>query len=382
MRIKSKTDTTQLTYHQQPSIVTNYNVNKVGQMQFDEFYQVDLAEVISFVEPDQKNKDGDIVYAQGAIKCRLLYLEQYKNKQDLIIMLPRDPFMHQMPIVGEIVLCSKHPSFQMLDVKQGINLDQYYYFGVLNILNNQNHNAVLASSVIGLQERQPDQNSKVYGQDFYYNDEIREFDVVPGDVKISGRYGHALKFTHSLSKDGKKRLPMISISNNHDKINTLNNGERFQSLNNCGSSIFLQNTDTQPEQLIQISSQRSLLDEINELSLKGNSIIVNSDKIIINTKVNDFEVYAKQNIELSSVKNIFVETKNIKMKAKTVTIVVGENQIVVSSSGVSINSSKIMLNGTTTINGIQAGTSPGFCSLPKCLFTGAPHTINVVGSKQ
>jgi hypothetical protein len=29
----------------------------------------------------------------------------------LIIMLPRDPFMHQMPIVGEIVLCSKHPSF-------------------------------------------------------------------------------------------------------------------------------------------------------------------------------------------------------------------------------------------------------------------------------
>lgn len=382
MRIKSKTDTTQLTYHQQPSIVTNYNVDKVGQIQLDEFYEVDLAEVVSFVEPDQKNKDGDIIYSEGAIKCRLLYLEQYKNKQDLVIMLPRDPFTHQMPIVGEIVLCSRYPSFELLDVKQGINLDQYYYFSILNILNNQNHNAVLASSVISLQEKQPDQNSKVYGQDFYYNDEIKEIDVVPGDVKFSGRYGHSLKFTHVLSKDGKKRLPMISISNNHNKINTLDNGSRFESLNNCGSSIFLQNTDSQPEEIIQISSQRSLLDEIGELSLKGDSIVINSGKIIINTKLNDIEVYAKQNIELSSVKNVFIETKNIKMKANTVTILVGNTEVVVSSNGVSINSSKITLNGATTINGIQPGTSPGFCSLPKCLFSGAPHTINTVGSKQ
>ena len=382
MRIKSKTDIVQLTYHQQPSIVTNYNVNKVNQVQFDEFYQVDLAEVVDFVKPNQKNKDGENIYVQGAIKCRLLYLQQYKDKQDLVIMLPRDPFIHQMPIIGEIVLCSKHPSFEFLDVKQGINLDQYYYFGVLNILNNQNHNAVLASSIIGLQEKLPDQNSKVYGQDFYYNDEIQEVDVVPGDVKFSGRYGNSLKFTHILSKDGKKRLPIIIISNNHDKINILDNGQRFQSLNNCGSSIFLQNIDSQPNEMIQISSQRSLLDEINEFSLRGNSIVANSDKIIINTKVGDFELYSKQNIELSSTKNIFVETKNIKMKANTVTIIVGGNEIIVDSKGVSINASKITLNGTTTINGIQAGSTPGFCSLPNCLFTGAPHTINMVGSKQ
>jgi hypothetical protein len=70
------------------------------------------------------------------------------------------------------------------------------------------------------------------------------------------------------------------------------------------------------------------------------------------------------------------------MKANTVTILVGNTEIVVSSNGVSINSSKITLNGATTINGIQPGTSPGFCSLPKCLFSGDPHTINTVGSKQ
>jgi len=68
------------------------------------------------------------------------------------------------------------------------------------------------------------------------------------------------------------------------------------------------------------------------------------------------------------------------LKASKVTIKVGSNEVVIDSAGVTITATKITLGGPTEISGIQAGSTPGFCSLPVCAFTGAPHTINIVGS--
>jgi len=76
-----------------------------------------------------------------------------------------------------------------------------------------------------------------------------------------------------------------------------------------------------------------------------------------------------------------MESKTINLSGeKSVTILVGDNKIVVNSSGVTITATNINLNGATTIRGITAGGTAGFCSMPVCAFTGAPHTINVVGS--
>jgi hypothetical protein len=39
-----------------------------------------------------------------------------------------------------------------------------------------------------------------------------------GDIIISGRFGHSMKFSHNKSSDGKKLLPSIIISNEQNQL--------------------------------------------------------------------------------------------------------------------------------------------------------------------
>lgn len=297
----------------------------------------------------------------------------------MIIMLPRDPYDVIIPVDGQIILCSKHPSFEV-DVSEGMVFDQYYYFGILNILNLQNNNSIQGVSYISKDEIAAEPDDQRLGQSkFFVNQSIQRQRYEPGDVIKSGRYGHALKFTNVRGDDQKDMLPMTTLTN-HQKVQ----GEQMD----YKSKIILLYAKKQDSNLIQVSSKRTLLDSVNKFSLIGDNILLDSERIIINAHKNDVQIYGSKSIEISANENIFLETENTQMESKTinlsgeksVTILVGDNKIVVNSSGVTITATNINLNGATTIRGITAGGTAGFCSMPVCAFTGAPHTINVVGS--
>lgn len=291
-------------------------------------------------------------------------------------MYPRSAFIQEIPVVGELVLCSQYPS-QDIDTKQGVIFNQYYYFSILNILNNQNNNVVADVSLINPQQQPAQENQNLCGKNFYINNQIKPIKYEQGDVIVSGRYGHSIKFTNNRGNQNEVMLPSIIISNENSACTK---NDTVQNSVDCGSLIQLGNFETQPKDPFNIASSRSLLDEINSFSLIGNNILQYSDRIIINGREKDVEIYAKQNVEISATSNILGESQNIKLKAKKVTISIGSNEVVIDSGGVTINATKITLGGPTQISGIQAGGTAGFCSLPVCAFTGAPHTINIVGS--
>lgn len=77
--------------------------------------------------------------------------------------------------------------------------------------------------------------------------------------------------------------------------------------------------------------------------------------------------------------SIVVKGVSIGIEGSTsVKIVVGGSIIDVSSSGIEVTGTNIKLNGTTVLRGVTP-TTPGFCSLPNCLFTGVPHNISSAG---
>ena len=355
-------------------ILTDANIaDKIKRYIADEkFYEIDIAEVRKILTINDIQPEKYPQHVPGAILARLLYTEREKEVQQLLIMYPRNSFIRQIPVVGELVLCSQYPS-QNIDTKQGVIFDQYYYFAILNILNNQNNNVVADVSLIDPQEQPAQENQNLCGEKFYINNQIKPIEYQQGDIIFSGRYGHSIKFTNKRGQTNDRMLPSIIISNQHLTSN-------IQNSINCGSLLQLGKFEVQPEDTFEVASSRNLLNEINSFSLIGNNILQYSDRIIINGRKHDVEIYAKQNIQISATSNIFQESQKIKLQAKEVIISVGSNKVTINANGVIIHASKITLDGPTQISGITAGSTTGFCSLPVCAFTGAPHTINIVGS--
>ncbi len=77
---------------------------------------------------------------------------------------------------------------------------------------------------------------------------------------------------------------------------------------------------------------------------------------------------------------IILDGSGVKMDTKEKINLKSDKEVNVNAPKVNVDSPKVNLNGETTISGIAPGTTPGFCSLPVCAFTGVAHTIDKVGT--
>ncbi len=323
------------------------NIKKyIGNQQF---YQVQLAQVVKVLSQQDVNPQTYSFHQPGAILCRLLYLQLNQSQENLKVILPRNSSLINIPVVGQIVLCSKHPSYQV-DVNQGMIFDQYYYFDILNILNSKNNNSIPGVSYTNQKVLQ---NQNILGKQFIVDTQIKMTPYKQGDVILSGRYGNFIKLTYE--NINKKYNSQIIISNGQSTVTLVD---------------YKQNLDY---------TQSSSSNQNSQGTLKGNNIILQSDRVIINSKTKNTQIFSKKDLVASSNQNVFIDSKKVQINAKQITIMVGDNKVIVNNSGVTIDATNIQLNGKTSINGVQNGVTPGFCSIPVCPFTGAPHTTNVVG---
>lgn len=354
-----------------PNLITNQTIIKQLRKQIgnEQFYELELAEVKQILTQD--NED----YEPGAIKARLLFIQPGKEVQNLIVMIPENPYINYIPIIGEIIICSRRPVYSV-DTEQGINLEQYYYISILNILNNQNHNSIPDISIISDEQQPANIQEDKCGSQFYINNNIEKVKYKEGDIIISGRYGHSIKFSYNYGANGKTMLPMISISNEQSGL--FENNE-FQSIDNCGSLIVLNKYQQQPDQTLNIASNRNILNNIQDFSLINNNIIISSDRIIVNAKTNNVQIFSKNHIEISANSTIGIESDNIIIQSnKSIKFQVGSNQIIIDTSGIKIKTNKLTVEGSIELKNVQNGMTPGFCQMTTCAFTGAPHTVNKI----
>ena len=303
-----------------------------------DFYEIDIAYVTEVVTTEG--------HLYGEIHAVVLFQKRTNSNQQYRKMIPRDPYNIDIPIPGEIVLCSRHPD-QTIDVDNGINLPQYYYFGVLNILNSQNHNAVLAAYNPPVNQATIyDENSQLQGSYFKANkDHTSQLPYLQGDKLITGRYGHAIRFTSEYDSRNERLLPQIKISNNNQNCVINNTQSITESLDQSGTSLYMMYYDHQPKSnMIVLSSERNNLDKLHTFSLLGNSCILNSDRLLLNAKNSGIELFANKYIELSANQNIIIESPGE-------TIISSDKKITLSSNeDINLSSKYISVEAQQQIN--------------------------------
>lgn len=218
------------------------------------------------------------------------------------------------PILGELVYLEDFPS----SISQVSNTStQKYYISTVNIWGNSQQNA------------QPASDKENLGITFVENPNIRPLLSFEGDHIIQGRQGNALRFS-STTKLYNDLNEWSNIGNDDSPITILSNGfaydskERFyvEKINKDASSIYLTSTQQIPLQTDRIGTLNPLTKPIEVSKYFNSQLILNSDRVILNSKRDEVMIFAKTNIELNT-KNIINLNANERVHLNSNTVFLG-----------------------------------------------------------
>jgi hypothetical protein len=208
---------------------------------------------------------------------------------------PLYPQFQYYPILGELVFLEDLPS----PVSQiSNNAPQKYYIASINIWNNQQQNS------------QPANKNDSIGVTFVENPQVKTLLPFEGDHIIQGRQGAALRFS-STTKLYRGINEWSNIGSDIDPITILTNGfnynpnEKFhvEQINKDLSSIYLTSTQQLSLQTDKKGVLNNLTNPLNIPDYFGAQAIINSDRVVLNSKKDEVMIFAKTNIEINT-KNV------------------------------------------------------------------------------
>ena len=213
------------------------------------------------------------------------------NLMECLIAYPFDASIKNYPLIEEVISVIDGPSSstQVLPSVGG-----KYYLGTVNIWNNPQINAPVAV---------PGSNKT-----FSESADIRPLQPFAGDFIIQSRRGSGLRFGTTV-KSRSYLNEWSSVGNNGDPITILSNGyittdtgslaPNVEEINKEKSSIWMTST-----QAIPLIPGASIINPINS-SLSpskyiNSQIILNSDRVTINSKKDEVLLFANTNLELNT----------------------------------------------------------------------------------
>jgi len=199
------------------------------------------------------------------------------------------------PLLGELVYLEDLPSPAS---QVGTNSPGKYYIGVVNLWNNPQQNS------------QPTNNTDSLGITFSENPQIRSLLSFEGDHIIQGRQGNAIRFS-TTSTSLKSVNEWSTVGKNTDPIVTITNGFSYDSkssyhvetINKDLSSIYLTSYQKIPLKTDKTGVLNNITNPLDVSNYFYPQIIVNSDRIVLNSKRSEVMIFAKTNIELNT-KNV------------------------------------------------------------------------------
>ena len=291
---------------------TAYRVFKTLQSK-NKFYELEPAEVLEIALNEEslpKTEDGNPNFNfLGAVKARKIESERELSSGALKWMRPLDIHISDYPVIGECVLSIKLPFS-----------GREYYLRKMDLLGRLNQNELTAISWgsvnRGLKEgldADAEENSEIAdtGTPTYTAEEsaadsvfklgkifepskkiILKLQPLEGDIIFQGRFGQSIRFGSNQTEegDGQKESPNILM-----RAGQLMDGESpdvglvNEDINADGSSIWM-TTDQK------VDLQWAHEDGVGPPPLEGKNIVLNSDRIIFNAKVDEIYGSAKTRI--------------------------------------------------------------------------------------
>jgi len=211
------------------------------------------------------------------------------------IAIPKTSYRSYFPLLKELIYLEDLPSNNKNISSTSI---KKYYSGPINIWNNPQINSNFNNA------------TNIPGITFVQNPNIRPLLPFEGDYIIQGRQGAALRFS-STTKLYSNLNEWSSIGNEDSPITILSNGMSFdpkkqyyvEQINKDNSSIYLTSTQKIPLQTDKIGTLNNLTNPLNVPDYFNAQAIINSDRVVINSKRDEVMIFAKTNIELNT-KNI------------------------------------------------------------------------------
>lgn len=285
-------------------VVTLTKVEQLIESKAEEsdFYELEPVEVLNvFLNADDLPK-GDYSYV-GAIKGRYIVSEQGKPRSQCGYFKPLNPNMMTYPLRGELVV--------------GVEFrNEKYYTNLINLHGNPNLNSL--PGISDLKRKLKNFFSGIY---FKKSEDARKLTPYEGDTIIEGKFQNSIRLGSDQYNDN-EISPNIKLSAGHlingdtdkQKEGAYGDGRRekpiFENVDDDGASLYLVTN----EKLIFTPGVESDVDGVGGEETVGKTILLDSDRIIFNTKNNgSIGLLSNKNIAISAVEEVVIETPSSKL---------------------------------------------------------------------
>jgi hypothetical protein len=198
-----------------------------------------------------------------------------------------------LPLIGEMVYVIEDLPSANSDIEK--TAIKSYYLGTINAWGSSQLNSVGNSSP---------------GITFKQNPKVKNLLPFEGDHILQGRQGSALRFS-STTKLYNNLNEWSNIGNEDSPITILTNGYAYdpkeifhvERINKDDSSFYLTSTQQLPLQTDRTGVLNPLTNPIDASKYFNAQAILNSDRIVLNSKKDEVMIFAKTNVEIST-KNI------------------------------------------------------------------------------
>lgn len=312
----------------------------------DEYYQFDAAEVIDVIY-SKDHPEFKVNEDLGKAKIRLLDRQKDTAEDILIWAWPVNSAIIQYPLKREIVNLIQY-------------LGRYFYVCPLNFSNSVNNNAVAGVSespnkdnkdnteqyekvsTSNIPQRESDNSQYSLGNTFKENNKvIKPLLPFEGDLIIRGRFGNNIR----LGNNPETNSPTIKISIGQSlEVNKTDSLEPYvENINDDKNCIWItsdENVEFDPITQGKSYFLKSAKNTPNKF--EGNQIIINSDRIIFNTKKEELMLFSNKGIVLNSNGYIAIDS------ADTIGITTSDKLNVKANAGTYFDSKEIILGKEAT----------------------------------
>jgi len=194
--------------------------------------------------------------------------------------------------------------------------EELYYKTILNGTGNINNAALFNISANSTE-------TFSLGNYFKSNSKIHSLLQREGDITFEGRFGNSIRFGADENAD----LPNIKIragqnSESYKLDSSLTPIE--EDINEDKSSIWL--TTNEVIDFKRACTKTDGFEGSEPNTFDSNQIIVNSDRVILNSKANEILLYSNTNIGLSANKNIIINSKKTVVNSKEINLGLNANE--------------------------------------------------------
>ena len=243
---------------------------------------------------------------------------------------PLFPNEKKYPLVNEIVYIISLPNS---DNATRPNSTTFYYFNPINIWTNNHHNAIpnpfentlppsqqqdYQQTEAGSVRRVTDGGTEInLGQTFTEKLDIKSILPYEGDIISEGRWGQSLRYGSTVNNSV---IPNTwsSAGENGDPITILRNGQhddgndpwvpQVEDINKDKTSIYLTSTQKIPIETASTNYKGYSTPPTSPNEFAGEQIILNSGRLLFNSKNDSILLNSSKTINLNSLEDIIIET--------------------------------------------------------------------------